>query len=344
MYASLIARRTRCLWMTRENITRLDQVLWYISYVELFQLIYISPLHSLLSFAVQTNGESTPVRYQPSFPRNDEARHEQPRSGPADLPSQRYQAQNDRHFNQFAYDQAYNYPYLHQPLNYPPSLLSTGPPLSTLHPSAGMLGGYPMPLRGKNEDFILLYPRESTRIACLPLEKCSLVFMFARFVFMFIVFVSRFTTVLIIFAIIPKPVISPTFTFYCLVAYVEPLGGYQPSWAHDNAALGKGTAGLGASFGDKARLDDRNAPVSSRLNQSTSSSDKGLSNSGRSGFGALPLAEDGRGKDRSKQESYREELRRQVRSILLIFLFMFPALGHPCCIGRITTSCLNKLV
>lgn len=69
----------------------------------------------------------TPQRYQPSFPQTD----------------------NRLPLNQLAYDRSYNNPYLNQPLNYP-GLLSTGPSLSTLNPTADMLGQYPSPLRGKN--------------------------------------------------------------------------------------------------------------------------------------------------------------------------------------------------
>ncbi|CAB4021390.1 centrosome and spindle pole associated 1-like [Paramuricea clavata] len=188
------------------------------------------------------NGNSGPGRYQPSFPRNDQPRHNQPFQAQPDLTNLRYQptfpqSNNNLPPNQLGYDQAYNHSsYLNQPLNYPSSLLSTGPSLSTLNPSAGLLGGYPTSRR-------------------------------------------------------------------------EPFGGYQPSWATDNTGLGQRTTGLPTSLGDTGRIGDRNPALTSRLNLSNGLLDKSLSNSG---FGALPHSEAAKEKERSRQQSYREELTRQM--------------------------------
>ena len=112
------------------------------------------------------NGFPSPGRYQPSFPRNDQPRPEQPHPALSALTSQRYQPtfpQTNNHLplNQLAYDQPYNYSsYINQPLNYnPSSLLSAGPSLSTLNPSAGLLSGYPTSLRGENSVQICLQIR-----------------------------------------------------------------------------------------------------------------------------------------------------------------------------------------
>lgn len=94
---------------------------------------------------------------------------------------------------------------------------------------------------------------------------------------------------------------------------IEPFGGYQPSWAADNTGLGQRTTGLATSLGDTGSIGDRNPALTSRLNHSNGLLDKSLSNSV---FGALPQSEAAKEKERSRQQSYREELTRQVRSIL----------------------------
>ncbi len=108
-------------------------------------------------FYPQTNGNSSPGRYQPSFPRNDQFRPDQPFQAQPDLTNQRYQPTFPQSNNHLPLNQlAYNYSsYLNQPSNHPSSLLSTGPSLSTLNPSAGLLGGYPTSLRGK--DIVVYY-------------------------------------------------------------------------------------------------------------------------------------------------------------------------------------------
>ena len=56
--------------------------------------------------------------------------------------------------------------------------------------------------------------------------------------------------------------------------------------------------------------------MTSRLNHSNGLLDKSLSNSGFGAVGALSQPEVAKEKDRSRQQSYREELTRQVSSIL----------------------------
>ena len=111
------------------------------------------------------NGNPSPGRHQPSFPQNEQPRHDQPYPAFSNLTNQRYQPtfpQSDNHLplNQLAYGQPYNYSsHINQPLNYnPSSLLSTGP-LSTLNPSAGLLGSYPTSLRGKYCKHVCLHVR-----------------------------------------------------------------------------------------------------------------------------------------------------------------------------------------
>ncbi|XP_028402645.1 centrosome and spindle pole-associated protein 1-like isoform X2 [Dendronephthya gigantea] len=187
------------------------------------------------------NGEASPRRHQPSFPRNDHPRADQPFQAPPDLASRRYEPtlqQTNNRPNQMAYDQPYNYSHLNQPLNYPSSLLSTGPLLSSLNPSSGLLGGYSSSLR-------------------------------------------------------------------------EPVGMYQPSWVADNAGLGQRTTGLVTSLGETGGMGDPG--MRSRLNQSNGHLEKGLSNTGFGSFGSTLSQSDGaKEKDRSRQQSYREELTRQM--------------------------------
>ena len=53
--------------------------------------------------------------------------------------------------------------------------------------------------------------------------------------------------------------------------------------------------------------------MTSRLNQSNGMLNKSLSNSGFGGGSALPRSEASKEKERNRQQSYREELTRQVR-------------------------------
>ena len=104
---------------------------------------------------LQPNGDASPGRYQPSFSRNDQPRREQPSQFQAEPSNLRYQPplppnSHNLPLNQLAYDPSYHSSYLNQPLNYPSNLLSTGPSLSALNPSAGLFGGYPASLRGKS--------------------------------------------------------------------------------------------------------------------------------------------------------------------------------------------------
>ena len=53
--------------------------------------------------------------------------------------------------------------------------------------------------------------------------------------------------------------------------------------------------------------------MTSRLNQSNGMLNKSLSNSGFGGGSVLPQSEASKEKERNRQQSYREELTRQVR-------------------------------
>jgi hypothetical protein len=91
--------------------------------------------------------------------------------------------------------------------------------------------------------------------------------------------------------------------------FLEPFGGYQPSWAANNTGNVQRTSGLGTSLGDTGVIGD--GAMTSRLNQSNGLLNKSLSSSG---FGGVnPPSEDVREKERNRQQSYREELTRQVR-------------------------------
>lgn len=96
-------------------------------------------------------------------------------------------------------------------------------------------------------------------------------------------------------------------TVNCLPYIIGPYAGYQPSWATDNTGFGQRTGGLVTNLGNTSGTADRNPPVTPRSNAAL---DKSLSNSGFSGFGGM--AHTDTGKDKSKQQSYREELTRQV--------------------------------
>ena len=71
-------------------------------------------------------------------------------------------------------------------------------------------------------------------------------------------------------------------------------------------------AGLAAGVGDTGGISDRNPASTSRLDHSNGLVNKSLSSSGYVGPGAFPQSEAGKEKDRDKQQSYREELTRQV--------------------------------
>lgn len=94
--------------------------------------------------------------------------------------------------------------------------------------------------------------------------------------------------------------------------FLDPVGGYQPSWAADNADLRQRISGLATAVGDTGGISDRNPALTSRLDQSNGLLNKSLTNSGFGGPGALPQSEAGKERDRNKQQSYREELTRQV--------------------------------
>ena len=94
--------------------------------------------------------------------------------------------------------------------------------------------------------------------------------------------------------------------------FSEPLGGYQPSWAADSTDLRQRVNGLVPGAGDTVGITDRNAALTSRLDQNNGLLNKSLTNSGFGGPGALPQSEVGKERDRNKQQSYREELTRQV--------------------------------
>lgn len=95
----------------------------------------------------------------------------------------------------------------------------------------------------------------------------------------------------------------------CLPYIIGPYGGYQPSWATDNTGFGQRTGGLIPNPGNTSGTAGRNPAVTPRSNAAL---DKSLSNGGFSGFDGMAPTDTG--KDRSKQQSYREELTRQVSS------------------------------
>lgn len=88
---------------------------------------------------------------------------------------------------------------------------------------------------------------------------------------------------------------------------------YQPSWAAGNSGFGQRTSGLVTSLGETGGMGDRDPGITSRLNQSNGHFDKGLSNTGFGSFGGdLSQSDAAKERDRNKQQSYREELTRQV--------------------------------